>query len=174
MPKTYSPEGLAALKAFYFESRYISIAFFIKRFDPEFAEVLAKTYENDRHPLTGWEAEKREWLDRQRSNATNLAKSYNTNVTDRFDLMSYLQEKLISTAIDKDLDMLDLKRLVDIMDILSKIQDRTAALAGTVSNAAASSNGNYEEQKRRVDVLLKAALLETGIAAEGDKDGEID
>lgn len=171
MAKSYTAEELTSLKAMFFESKYISITYFLKRFDPEFQETMKKHYRNDLHPLIAWEREKQQWLKTKETEATNLSQSYAANVSERFDLTSYLQERLIEISQEQNLNMLDLKRLVDIIDTLSKIQDRTAAISNTVAVAAASSGkGGYEEQKKRVEVLLKAAMIETGIASEGDKD----
>lgn len=168
--RTYTPEELENIKAMFMTSRYVRVAMFMRKFYPEFHQHMMEVKANDVYPLSVWEDEKEAMLATKQIAAQNLTHSYKENVKDRFDLLSHLQDKLVNVAIENNLSVKEIQQIVDTMDTLSKIQDRTATIANAVAVASSGKAEGYEEQKRRVDLLFNVALKEAGIDTQQKTD----
>jgi hypothetical protein len=70
------------------------------------------------------------------------------------DLMSYLQERLLQHAVKNNLNLKEISAIVETMDTLTKVQDRTARQFG----GGTLTVSEYDVQKSTIDSLLDAAI----------------
>lgn len=122
--------------------------------------------------IMNWNAEKTAWLEakQQKIDIENSGQGYGDSVNGRMDLMSYLQERLLAHAVKNNLNLKEISSIVQTMEILTKVQDRTARQFGgrtlTVSE--------YDAQKASIDSLLNEAVKETNLTEPEDIPDELE
>lgn len=154
------------LKKLYFESHFTHLRHFAREMGDKWPPAI------DIETVTNWNGEKREWLAAKQAkiDVENSGQGYGDSVNGRMDLMSYLQDRLLDHAVKNNLNLKEISSIVQTMEILTKVQDRTARQFGgrtlTVSE--------YEAQKATIDNLLDQAVAETNLNEPEDIPDELE
>jgi hypothetical protein len=138
------------LKKLYFESHFQHLRHFKTSMGDKWPPGI------DVETIINWNGDKKQYMAAKQAkiDVENSGQGYGESVNGRMDLMSYLQERLLAHAIKNNLNLKDISSIVQTMEILTKVQDRTAKQFGgrtlTVSE--------YEAQKATIDNLLEQAV----------------
>jgi hypothetical protein len=141
------------LKKLYFESHFQHL----KHFRNQMADKWPPSI--DIETILNWNAEKKEWMAQKQKkiDVDNSGQGYGEAVNGRMDLMSYLQEKLLQHAVKNNLNLKEIGAIVETMETLTKIQDRTARQFG----GGTITVSEYDVQKSTIDSLLDEAIAKT-------------
>lgn len=168
--RKYTPKGpmtylsVGELKKLYFESHFQHLRHFIAEMGEQWPPGIPP------NTILNWNKEKKEWLKKQQQDidVANTGQGFGSAVNNRMDLMSYLQEKLLAHAVKNKLDLKDIAAIVETMNTLSKVQDRTATQFG----GRALTVSEYEAQKGVIDGLLDEAIGEAPDELDKDNPNE--
>lgn len=114
---------LASVKKQFFASQYSTIKHFVEY------SGLAPT-EFDPNRVYHWNKQKKEFLEKELSNDVGLSENYQQNLKDRLALTNQIMDILKTEAVNQknSPDIKEIKTMVDTIDKVSAIQDKTTQI----------------------------------------------
>lgn len=142
-------ELIAELRLAFFESSYSTVEMFAK-----YADLWDPTL--NPHKFVEWNYEKKAFLNEQITRDEAARETYIANLSERIamtsQLIDILQEKVEVLKADPDLNLREIKTLVESIQKLTDIQDKSM----TILKIDGAKSENFNKNKRTVlDVILK-------------------